>query len=113
MLAPLAASLGIRGRYLVDRAHSRGDEADADALGIELLNKANIRSDGLAAFFERLSETNGNRATLMPLLSSHPSNNERIAMAKQTGRAGGVAMSAADWTALLGICSSGSVKPHS
>ena len=85
------------------RAHSRDSEREADRLGVELLNRADIRAAGLAAWFRRIAaETDRNAAN--SYVSRHPTSAERAADVEARGTGKGDAMSAADWQALRAIC---------
>ncbi|MEM7200764.1 MAG: M48 family metallopeptidase [Planctomycetota bacterium] len=59
---------------LTDLGFSRDQERDADRLGVEILQRAGIATEGLAAFFARLAEQGG---ALPALLSTHPSSDDR------------------------------------
>ena len=44
---------------VLENAYDRGDEADADRVGVELAAKAGYQSGGLSAFLERLEKRKG------------------------------------------------------
>lgn len=102
-----ASIIGEAGELLIDMAYSREDEAEADRLGISLLNKAGLRSDGLSVFFEKLQATNKELKLpdVLQYLSSHPSEQARIdnlnALMKPDAEP---AMELKDWQALKNIC---------
>jgi len=90
---------------LINLSHSRGDESEADSIGVDMLNKANIRADGLIHFFERMSgrgETN--YSPVLTYLSTHPSDTSRIAAIRRLARGQGDAMTMKEWQALQSIC---------
>ncbi len=85
------------------RAHSRDAEREADRLGVDMLNRADIRAAGFAAWFRRIAaETDKNAANTY--ISTHPASAERAASAEARGTGKGDAMNAADWQALRAIC---------
>jgi Zn-dependent protease with chaperone function len=93
------------GTVLVALSYSRRDEAEADAVGMTLLERANLRTDGLAQFFARLSEEHGD-GILPAWLSTHPPTAERERRASDRAHDGPPALEAADWAALRSICGS-------
>jgi predicted Zn-dependent protease len=85
------------------RSHSREAEREADRLGVEMLNRADIRAAGFAAWFRRIAaETDRNAANTY--ISSHPTSATRAADVEARGTGKGDAMSAEDWQALRKIC---------
>lgn len=99
-LSALAASAG--GMALAG-SYSRGDEAQADAIAVDLLNAAAIPAAGLAGFFARLS---GESGQLPEFLSTHPdlSKRRQAVLARAADGARGPALSPGQWQALRGIC---------
>ncbi|KAF0186403.1 MAG: peptidase M48 Ste24p [Hyphomonadaceae bacterium] len=94
------------GANLTDLKNSREVEARSDRRGLELLEKANIASTGMAVFFERLEKLEkamglGDWAVF---LSSHPNSGKRAAEAKSLAKTGENAISAADFEQLKKIC---------
>jgi Zn-dependent protease with chaperone function len=65
---------------------SREAEAEADHTGLQMMARAGIPSEGLAAFLER-NRMMGDSA--LTFLSTHPATNERIAMIRGTRVAAG------------------------
>lgn len=103
--------LGAATGALINLSHGRNDESEADRLGVAMLNKANIRADGLIHFFQRVS--GGSSATahqserpsnLLTYLSTHPSDVSRIAAIRSMAHGDGEAMTAKEWQALRSIC---------
>lgn len=93
------------GSQLAVLSYGRAAEREADRVGVEMLNKADIRGAGLVAFFQRLGkETGDDDKGLMRYLGTHPPTGERAAdiQARVFGR--GDAMSTAEWQALRAIC---------
>ena len=103
-------SLGAVTGSLINLSHGRDDESEADRIGVAMLNKANIRADGLIHFFERMSggaSANGaknERANLATYLSTHPSDTARIAAIRSIARGTGDALTSKEWQALKMIC---------
>jgi len=89
-------------------SYSRHDEREADSLGIDLLNRAGIQSDGLASFFERFSlqrgTDEGNLGEIGNLLSTHPADWERIEAGRAAARDGRPAFTDEEWQAVQAIC---------
>lgn len=94
-------AVGSIGRVMAGLSYTRDMERQADAEAIALLHRANIRADGLAAFFRILKK---DEKTHMPaILSDHPGLDERAAATRQDSQ-GEPAMSPADWQAIKSIC---------
>ena len=109
-------SIGVAGgELLLSLAYSRNDEAEADAVAVDILAAANIDSAGFVRFLERMArveEQNASTAGVtedgdknsIPFLSSHPRSAERAATVRAQGSPGGPAMTKADWWELKAIC---------
>ncbi len=97
-------TLSSGGSLLYALRNGRTAEREADAKGVGLLEKAGLRADGVAGFFERLLE-NGkpDAAEAAGIWSSHPPTKERIEATKRpaTGRE---PFTAAEWKALRAVC---------
>jgi predicted Zn-dependent protease len=63
---------------VLENAYDRGDELDADRLGVELPAKVGYLPSALGAFLERLDERNKDQAEKNGLFASHPETKERI-----------------------------------
>ncbi|MBM4259212.1 MAG: M48 family metallopeptidase [Deltaproteobacteria bacterium] len=97
--------LGAATGALINLSHGRDDESEADRIGVQMLNKANIRADGLVNFFERMSKVSaGSQSRLLTYLSTHPSDTARVAAIRSMARGNGEAMTAKEWQALKTIC---------
>jgi predicted Zn-dependent protease len=103
--------LGAATGALINLAHGRDDESEADRVGVQMLNKANIRADGLVNFFERMGGGTSaakrkaeQQSSLLTYLSTHPSDASRIAAIRSMARGNGEAMTAEEWQALKAIC---------
>ena len=95
---------GMGGGSIVSFSYSREAEMEADTAALELLRKTGIRAGGLAAFFKRLGESQGDMTGSLQLLSTHPSHESRARLFENAAVTGGPGMGAADWTALKAIC---------
>ncbi|MGE0824655.1 MAG: M48 family metallopeptidase [Candidatus Binatia bacterium] len=100
------------GETMLGLSFSREDESEADRIGVGMLNRANIRADGLIAFFQRYQVTNRSAASgpestedhLLTFLSTHPPGQTRIAAIRAMMQGEGDAMTADQWRALQKIC---------
>lgn len=90
------------GGTLVNLSYSRGDEAEADARGVALLEGAGFATGGLSSFFLRLEEHHGLEGLVPDLLSTHPRATDRAAA--HPGRDGRRPMSDAQWKAVKAMC---------
>jgi len=85
------------------RSHSRDAEREADRLGVDMLNRADIRAAPLAAWFRRIAAEPG-QAKANDYVSTHPPSAARAQEVEARGTGKGDAMSAEDWKALRAIC---------
>jgi len=85
-------------------SYSRETEREADRIGMELLNRAGIRGDGLVNFFGRLQEESGGKNRVPVLFASHPMHAERIERLKLLATGTQAALSQTQWQALRHIC---------
>lgn len=92
------------GQTLLHLAHSRESEAEADSTAVAILQRARLRTDGLATFFARIDRKDSGRNSILRYASTHPPTSERRALVAQAGGAGESAMSDAEWAALKSIC---------
>jgi len=63
---------------VLENNFDRGDELDADKVGVDLAQKAGYKAASLGDFLERLDERNKNQAEKNGLFASHPETKERI-----------------------------------
>ncbi len=66
------------GKTLSSSAHNRSMEREADALAVAYLQKANISTAGIASFFSRLAEEEGDNPFFVTWISTHPELKERV-----------------------------------
>ena len=99
---PDQAEAGSRLAYLLlTLKFSRGQEAEADVAGLDRLKAARIDARGFEDFFARAEESGES----MEILSSHPANESRAALAaKYRGYPAAPALDARQWSALQAIC---------
>jgi Zn-dependent protease with chaperone function len=108
-----AFSLGGVGELILGLSYDRQDETEADRIGVEMLNKANIRGDGLVAFFARASAGEKNKSSetehnatsrVGQFLSTHPADEARVAAIKARSRGTESGLTKKQWQALQSIC---------
>lgn len=93
-----ASSLG--GLFL-NLSFSRQEEREADEGGLARLSRARIDASGFAHFFERMEK----KGSLPAILSDHPADAGRAALARRyEGRPSTPVLSAEEWSALRSIC---------
>ena len=63
---------------VLENAYDRGDELDADKVGVDLPQKAGYDGKALGAFLQRLSDRNKDQAEKNGLFASHPETTDRI-----------------------------------
>lgn len=100
----ILSTFGTGGTALLAMRNGRAFEREADATGVELLEKRGLRADGVSTFFEQMLEKEPkDAASSAGIWSSHPPTNERIAATKRppTGKP---AFSDAEWRALRNVC---------
>ena len=101
------SSLAGVGQLALVLSYSRDMEREADHRGIELLQQAGIRADGMSAFFEVIKKDvkDSVLSDLPEFLSTHPDLDARIAATRQPAT-GAPAMSDADWQLVRKVCDS-------
>jgi beta-barrel assembly-enhancing protease len=100
----LLNTLSSGGNILLAMRNGRAFEREADATGVALLEKLNLRADGISGFFEQMLEKEPkDAASAAGIWSSHPPTQERIDATKRPPT-GIPAFSAADWKALREVC---------
>ncbi len=62
----------------LENKYDRGDEMDADKIGVALANKSHYAPTGLAAFLSRLAERNKGLTDRSGLFASHPETQARL-----------------------------------
>ena len=96
------------GHELLSLSYSRDAEADADATGLKLLERAGIGALGFVAVWDRMRsrEREGKDSAIKPpaLLSTHPDSEARAALARSAPPTGTPALTAGEWHALKTIC---------
>ena len=109
----LLGTLASGGNVLLALRNGRAFERDADKTGVELLEKLEVRADGIASFFEQMmAKEPVDLAAAAGIWSSHPPTAERIEATRQPAT-GKPAFSDAEWQSLRAICSgTNSLKPR-
>jgi Zn-dependent protease with chaperone function len=100
----LLTTLSSGGGILLALRNGRAFEREADTTGVSLLEKLELRADGIAGFFEQMLQKEPKDAALAAgIWSSHPPTQGRIDATRRptTGRP---AFSDADWKALRDVC---------
>ena len=91
---------------VIHTSYQRDKEREADHIAIETLHNAGISTEGFVHFFENQAKDMG--SGLFSYLSSHPSNEERIAEIKRLSKtpthAASTVLSASEWQDLKAIC---------
>ncbi len=95
-------SIGQLGQFMASMSYTRDMERQADERALALMQRAEIRSDGLARFFEILKKDES--VHVPEFLSDHPGLQERVEATRQEADTGGPAMSPADWQAIKAMC---------
>jgi beta-barrel assembly-enhancing protease len=107
-----SADTAVIARSLLTNHYSRGDELEADRVGVEMLNDASVDSRGLIAFFEHMKSEGNEIPGALEFLSTHPSGDTRADQLEDLIREGEPAMSAEEWAALRGVCSTTAASPE-
>lgn len=98
------STLASGGNVLLALRNGRGFERDADTTGVALLEKLEIRADGVASFFEQmLAKEPKDAAAGAGIWSSHPPTAERIKATRRPS-SGKAAFTDAEWTAVRNVC---------
>lgn len=69
---------------VLENAYDRGDELDADKVGVQFAGKAGYDATALGTFLQRLDDRNKDQAERNGLFASHPDTKERIDKANAT-----------------------------
>lgn len=109
--ADLGGQLGQTAGYGLTMTYSRGQEYEADELGVRYLDRANYDPMAMATFLEalqtsaelqaKLTGSSAERGTFDAFFSSHPNAPDRVARASAAARATGAAGTRRDRDALL------------
>ncbi len=67
------------GASLINLGFSRGQESEADALGVNLLDQAGVDPRGMEQFFKWMSAEEAKKGSVPAFLSTHPLSSEREA----------------------------------
>lgn len=89
--------------FLLDNTYSRGQEAGADAVAIEVLNALDIAPGPGADFLDALAARETGIAAVA-LLNSHPQSKERAAGLRRNGTGSGPGLTPDEWQAVRTAC---------
>jgi len=85
MAGVIAGTQGLTQQHQIN--FTRGNEIEADRVGMDLLSSAGFDPNGMASFFEEIGKRYGAQEQYIPaLLQSHPVTTERIAEARARAR---------------------------
>lgn len=89
--------------------YSRAAEAQADAVGQDLMRARGLSSQGMAPFFQRLvsARESKNAEAVKALLSDHPDTLSRAEASRRRARPGATAFTPSEWAAIKGACRDG------
>ena len=120
MLGGSSGALANAGLLLAQLGYTRAAEREADQQALKLLRDAEISSDGLEAFFKRITQIEKDDTGLdsavkkFNILRSHPPTEERAKMvAAQPKYPATPALTDKEWSALRGICQTTQEPPKS
>lgn len=71
-IAALASNLG------VDKPFSRSQESEADKVGLQLMAQSGYNPEYAVSLWDKMNKNNNNNGALSAILSTHPTNNQRI-----------------------------------
>ena len=92
---------------LIEAQYSQSAEAAADAFAHDMMRRAELSPDALAAMFERFREMGGDTGGILAHFLSHPALGDRIAAARDATPAGFASkplLRDTEWAALKNIC---------
>lgn len=92
------------GQALLNSAHTRDAEREADVFALDVLNRENISALPAARFFERLHDKHGGIEKTLGLLNTHPMSQDRAAFFKNNATGTRPSMSVSDWAAIKSMC---------
>lgn len=96
--------LAFMAEALVNSAYTREAEREADAIGIDLMNRAGLEASGIGDLLGRIAKKGGEMDGWLGFLSTHPHSRERAAAARRDSRATGQAFTDAEWKAVKAMC---------
>ena len=100
----LLGTLASGGNVLLALRNGRAFERDADATGVALLEKLEMRADGVASFFEQMqAKEPKDAAAAAGIWSSHPPTAERIEATRRPP-SGKPPFTDAEWRAVRNVC---------
>ncbi len=95
------------GETLLNLAHSRSAEAEADRTAELMLNRAGYDSSGLDTFLTRMGRERGETPQALAFLASHPLTRARVRSLRKLERRGDSPLTAQQWGAVKTVCEDG------
>ncbi len=92
------------GETLINGAHSRDAEREADAWAVDAMNRINVDARGMADFFDRLSHSQGDAEETWEYFSTHPLSADRAAFIAENATGRGQAFTPGEWNAIRSAC---------
>jgi predicted Zn-dependent protease len=111
--AGVGQAVAIASVNLTALRYTRGDEAEADARGLDMLDSAGIDPGPLARLFDRVDAMAAEQGLndIPTILSSHPNSADRAAAARARARPGSApSLSDAEWAIVRGACGGGELE---
>lgn len=103
--AGFGQAFAIGSSSIASMSFSREYETDADARGLDMMERAHIDPHATAALFERIAAAFPGDDQIPPLLRSHPAHADRAAAARARASAGATpSLSAEEWQAVRSMC---------
>lgn len=110
--AGLGQAFAIGSSSIASMSFSREYETDADARGLDMMERAHIDPHATAALFERIAAAFPAEDQIPPLLRSHPAHADRAAAARARASGGSTpSLTAAEWQAVRSMCATADQAP--
>ena len=94
--------------WTLNASYTREAEAEADLFALEMLDASGTDANGMADFFDKITELQKRGSAMPGFLASHPDSAGRAeaarAFAEQQGYGTTPILSAREWEALQNIC---------
>ena len=100
----LMSAAGEMGSTLLTLSYSRDAEKEADRIGLQLLQQAELTTTGLKHFFQRLQKAKKELPESLAILSTHPMTEDRVKVAASYINTGKSALDPVQWQHLRTIC---------
>jgi Zn-dependent protease with chaperone function len=100
----IGALAGAFAELLIQQSYSRDAEREADAYAVDTLNRIGVSAEGMAGFFDRLSDREPDGGGAFAYLSSHPLSVERAETIREGATGDGRILDDDAWADLRSIC---------